>query len=61
MWFSDLNKAVRLLKDKYQFCCINKITPRADGGINFYLSNCYLVVWHKDGTITEHKEGEWRK
>ena len=61
MWITDLQKALEAIADRCKYCCINKITPRADGGINFYLSNFYLVVWHKDGTITEHEEGEWRK
>ena len=61
MWFSDLKKALEAVTDRCKYCCITKIQPRADGGINFYLSDFSVVVWHKDGTITEYKEGDWRK
>ena len=61
MWIKDLQKALEAVADRCKYCCINKIQPRADGGINFYLSDFNIIVWHKDGTISEHKEEEWRK
>lgn len=61
MWIDDLKKALEAVTDRCKYCCITKIQQRADGGINFYLSDFSVVIWHQDGTITEYKEEDWRK
>ena len=59
MWLTDLEKAIADIKDKICDCCITKITPNWDGGINFHMSNFTTIMW-KDGVVQIYKDGEWR-
>jgi hypothetical protein len=59
MWLTDLEKAIADIKDKICDCCITKITPNWDGGINFHMSNFTTIMW-KNGIVQIYKDGEWR-
>jgi hypothetical protein len=62
MWLQDLEKALARLKEEcdYNFICVEKIAPAADGGIVFETTYNTYVKWFPDGTITEKQKGAWR-
>ena len=64
MWFQDLLTACEAVyawlgKDA-NMVCIEKITPSADGGIVFLLSNRSRIKWFQSGDIVSKEGGEWR-
>lgn len=63
MWLQDLEKALARLKEEcdYNFICVEKITPSADGGIVFKTTYHTYIKWFPNGEIVERKEGDWRK
>ena len=62
MWLQDLEKALTKLKEEcdYNFICVEKIMPCADGGIAFTLSNGDYVKWFPNGEIVRQKKDDWR-
>ena len=62
MWLQDLEKALARLKEEcdYNFICVEKITPSADGGIVFKTTYHTYIKWFPNGEIEERKEEEWR-
>ena len=63
MWLQDLEKALARLKEErgYNFICVEKITPCADGGIVFKTTYHTYIKWFPNGEIIEREEGDWRK
>jgi hypothetical protein len=65
MWLQDLEKALAKLKEQYginfNFICVEKITPSADGGIVFKTTYHTYIKWFPNGEIRERKEEDWRK
>lgn len=65
MWFDDLMIAIdrvyRWLGDDAKSVCIDKVTPCADGGIVFMLSDHSRVKWFNNGTVVRREEGSWRQ
>lgn len=63
MWLCDLEKALARLKEenKYNFICVENITPCADGGITFKTTSHTYIKWFPNGEIRERNEGDWRK
>lgn len=65
MWLCDLEKAIGKVIDYLGadacMVCIDKVSPCADGGIAFYLSDRSRVKWFQDGAIVRKEEGSWRK
>ena len=63
MWLQDLEKALARLKEKfdYNFICVEKITPCADGGIVFKTTHHTYIKWFPNDEIIERNEGDWRK
>lgn len=65
MWFDDLmiaiDKVYRWLGEDAKCVCIDKVTPCADGGVVFLLSDRSRVKWFNDGTVVRREEGSWRQ
>ena len=64
MWLNDLEKAIVKMREEmpdFNFICIEKVTPSADGGIVFKTTYHTFIKVYRNGVIEEKKEGEWRK
>lgn len=64
MWLCDLEKAlgkvVAFLGADACMVCVEKISPCADGGIAFALSDGGYVKWFPDGEIVRRGREDWR-
>ena len=60
MWFGDLKKAVAEVEELCAGCYLERVTPRWDGGINFYLTDFSVIVW-KNGEKPYRHIPDWFK
>lgn len=64
MWLNDLEKAIAKLREErcdFNFICVEKVTPAADGGVVFKTTYHTYIKVYRNGAIEERDEKEWRK
>ena len=64
MWLNDLEKALVKMREEmcdFNFVCVEKVTPSADGGIVFKTTHHTYIKWFPNGEIRERNEEDWRK
>ena len=64
MWLCDLEKAISKVRAFLEadacMVCVEKISPCADGGIAFALSDGGYIKWFTDGEVVRRNKDDWR-
>jgi hypothetical protein len=64
MWLNDLTKAteaiIKHLGEDVNYACVEKVSPCADGGIAFALSDGGYVKWFPNGETVRRGRDDWR-
>jgi hypothetical protein len=64
MWLNDLTKAteavIKHLGEDVKYVCVEKVSPCADGGIAFALSDGGYVKWFSNGETVRRGKDDWR-
>ena len=64
MWLNDLTKAteavIKHLGEDVKYVCVEKVSPCADGGIAFALSDGGYVKWFSNGETVRRGKEDWR-
>lgn len=64
MWLNDLTEAteaaIKHLGEDVDYVCIEEVSPCADGGIVFALSDGSYVKWFSNGETVRRGKDDWR-
>ncbi len=64
MWLNDLARAteavIKHLGEDVKYVCVEKVSPCADGGIAFALSDGGYVKWFSNGETVRRGKDDWR-
>lgn len=64
MWLIDLEKAlskvIDFLGEEIRMVCVEKVSPCADGGIAFALSDGGYIKWFPNDEVVRRGKDDWR-
>ena len=64
MWLNDLTTAIeaviKYLGEDVNYVCVEKVSPCADGGIAFTLSDGGYIKWFPNGETVRRGKDDWR-